>query len=122
MKEAYFDPALQKHLERRALIHKWQARRALFKKYRVLIASSAVSLETLTTFLTMNKQLERYAWFMAENDIRSLGVFVGILEVLQANGTEISTYSLGSFIDQLQDLKNDFEEILLKQEEKDDNL
>ncbi len=43
MKEAYFDPALQKHLERRALIHKWQARRALFKKYRVLIASSAVS-------------------------------------------------------------------------------
>lgn len=42
MKEAYFDPALQKHLERRALIHKWQARRALFKKYRVLIASSAV--------------------------------------------------------------------------------
>lgn len=70
----------------------------------------------------MNKQLERYAWFMAENDIRSLDVFVGILEVLQANGTEISTYSLGSFIDQLQDLKNDFEEILLKQEEKDDNL
>ena len=43
MKEAYFDPALQKHLERRALIHKWQARRAFFKKYRVLIASSAVS-------------------------------------------------------------------------------
>lgn len=43
MKEAYFDPALQKHLERRALIHKWQHRRALFKKYRVLIASSAVS-------------------------------------------------------------------------------
>lgn len=43
MKEAYFDPAQQKHLERRALIHKWQARRALFKKYRVLIASSAVS-------------------------------------------------------------------------------
>ena len=43
MKEAYFDPALQKHLERRALIHKWQARRALFRKYRVLIASSAVS-------------------------------------------------------------------------------
>lgn len=43
MKEAYFDPALQKHLERQALIHKWQARRAFFKKYRVLIASSAVS-------------------------------------------------------------------------------
>lgn len=43
MKEVYFDPALQKHLERRALIHKLQARRAFFKKYRVLIASSAVS-------------------------------------------------------------------------------
>lgn len=70
----------------------------------------------------MNKQLERYAWVMAENDIRSLGIFVGILEALQANGTKISTYSLGSFIDQLQSLKNDFEEILLKQEEKDDNL
>lgn len=44
MKEAYFDPAPQKHKERQALIHKWQARRAFFKKYRVLIASSAVSL------------------------------------------------------------------------------
>lgn len=43
MKEAYFDPALQKHLERRALIHKWQHRRNLIKKYRVLIASSAAS-------------------------------------------------------------------------------
>lgn len=43
MKEAYFDPALQKHKERRALIHKWQHRRNLIKKYRVLIASSAVS-------------------------------------------------------------------------------
>lgn len=43
MKEAYFDPALQKHKERQALIHKRQARRAFFKKYRVLIASSAVS-------------------------------------------------------------------------------
>lgn len=43
MKEAYFDPALQKHRERQALIHKWQARRVLFKKYRVLLASSAVS-------------------------------------------------------------------------------
>ena len=43
MKEAYFDPALQKHKERQALIHKWQARRKLIKKYRVLIASSAVS-------------------------------------------------------------------------------
>lgn len=31
MKEAYFDPALQKHKERQALIHKWQARRALIK-------------------------------------------------------------------------------------------
>ena len=40
----------------------------------------------------MNKQLERYAWFLAENDIRSLGIIVGILEALQANGTEISTY------------------------------
>nr|DAH32114.1 MAG TPA: hypothetical protein [Caudoviricetes sp.] len=70
----------------------------------------------------MDKQLERYAWFMAVNDIRSLGIFVGILEALQANGTEISTYALNSFIDQLQSLKNDFEEILLKQEKKDDNL
>lgn len=69
----------------------------------------------------MNKQLERYAWFIAENNLRSLGVFVGILEVLQANGTEISTYALNSFIDQLQSLKNNFEEILLKQEKKDDN-
>ena len=78
-------------------------------------------LETLTAFLTMNKQIERYAWFIAENDLRSLGVFVGILEVLQANGTEISTYALNSFIAQLQSLKNNFEEILLKQEKKDDN-
>ena len=70
----------------------------------------------------MNKQLERYTWFMAENDIRSLGIIVGILEALQANGTEISTYSLGSFIDQLQSLKNDFEEVLARQEEKDGNL
>ena len=70
----------------------------------------------------MNKQLERYAWFIAENDIRSLGIFVGILETLQANGTEINTFSLGSFIDHLQNLKNDFEEILAKQEKKDDNL
>lgn len=31
MKEAYFDPALQKHKERQALIHKWQARRAFLK-------------------------------------------------------------------------------------------
>ena len=69
----------------------------------------------------MNKQIERYAWFIAENDLRSLGVFVGILEVLQANGTEISTYALNSFIAQLQSLKNNFEEILLKQEKKDDN-
>lgn len=51
MKEAYFDPALQKHLERRALIHKWQARRALFKKYRVLIASSAVSLSGVAALI-----------------------------------------------------------------------
>lgn len=48
MKEAYFDPALQKHLERRALIHKWQHRRALLKKYRVLIASSAASVSMVT--------------------------------------------------------------------------
>lgn len=48
MKEAYFDPALQKHLERRALIHKGQHRRDLIKKYRVLIASSAVSFAGVT--------------------------------------------------------------------------
>lgn len=51
MKEAYFDPALQKHLERRALIHKWQARKALIKKYRVLIASSAVSFAGVAALL-----------------------------------------------------------------------
>lgn len=51
MKEAYFDPALQKHLERRALIHKWQHRRNLIKKYRVLIASSAVSLSGVAALL-----------------------------------------------------------------------
>lgn len=51
MKEAYFDPALQKHRERQALIHKWQARRAFFKKYRVLIASSAVSFAGVTALL-----------------------------------------------------------------------
>ena len=94
------------------------------RQQRSLLRGSgcASCLETLTPFLTMNKQLERYAWFIAENNIRSLGVFVGILEVLQANGTEISTYALNSFIDQLQSLKNDFEEILLKQEKKHDNL
>lgn len=48
MKKAYFDPALQKHRERQALIHKWQARRAFIKKYRVLIASSAVSFAGVT--------------------------------------------------------------------------
>lgn len=41
MKEAYFDPALQKHKERRAL----------FKKYRVLIASSAVSFAGVAALL-----------------------------------------------------------------------
>ncbi len=51
MKEAYFDPALQKHLERRALIHKWQARQAFIKKYRVLIASSAVSFAGVAALL-----------------------------------------------------------------------
>lgn len=51
MKEAYFDPALQKHLERRALIHKWQHRRDLIKKYRVLIACSAVSLSGVAALL-----------------------------------------------------------------------
>lgn len=51
MKEAYFDPALQKHKERQALIHKWQARRALFKKYRVLIASSAASVSMVAALL-----------------------------------------------------------------------
>ena len=51
MKEAYFDPALQKHLERRALIHKWRHRRNLIKKYRVLIASSAVSFAGVAALL-----------------------------------------------------------------------
>lgn len=43
MKEAYFDPALQKHKERMQQVYRWQHRRALFKKYRVLIASSTAS-------------------------------------------------------------------------------
>lgn len=51
MKKAYFDPVLQKHLERRAMIHKWQARRAFIKKYRVLIASSAVSFAGVAALL-----------------------------------------------------------------------
>lgn len=51
MKEVYFDPALQKHLERRALIHKWQHRRDLIKKYRILIASSAVSFAGVAALL-----------------------------------------------------------------------
>lgn len=51
MKEAYFDPALQKHKERQALIHKWQHRRDLIKKYRVLIASSAVSFAGVAALL-----------------------------------------------------------------------
>lgn len=97
--------------------------RAHRQQRSLLIRSSCASfLETLTPFLTMNKQLERYAWVMAENDIRSLGIFVGILEVLQASGTRINTQSLESFIDQLKRLKNDFEEILFRQEEKDDAI
>ena len=44
MKEAYFDPALQKHKERMQQVYKWQRRRAFLKKYRVLIASSAASI------------------------------------------------------------------------------
>lgn len=51
MKEAYFDPALQKHKERQALIRKWQHRRDLIKKYRVLIASSAVSFAGVVALL-----------------------------------------------------------------------
>lgn len=43
MKEAYFDPAMQKHKERMQQVYRRQHRRELFKKYRVLIASSAVS-------------------------------------------------------------------------------
>lgn len=44
MKEAYFDPALQKHKERQALIHKWQARREFFERHRSLVIISAASI------------------------------------------------------------------------------
>lgn len=44
MKEAYFDPALQKHKERQALIRKWQHRRAFLKKYRGIVAGAAASI------------------------------------------------------------------------------
>ena len=37
------DPAWQKWIERKIKRDKWNRRRALIKKYRVLIASSAVS-------------------------------------------------------------------------------
>ncbi len=43
MKEAYFDPALQKHKERMQQVYRWQHRQNLIKKYRVLIASSTAS-------------------------------------------------------------------------------
>lgn len=51
MKEAYFDPALQKHRERMQQVYRWQRRRALLKKYRVLIASSAVSFSGVAALL-----------------------------------------------------------------------
>ena len=44
MKEAYFDPAMQNHKARMQQVYRWQRRRALLKKYRVLIASSAASI------------------------------------------------------------------------------
>ena len=44
MKEAYFDPAMLQHTARMQQVYRWQRRRALLKKYRVLIASSAASL------------------------------------------------------------------------------
>lgn len=44
MKEAYFDPALQKHKERMQQIYRWQHRRALLKKYRGIVAGAAASI------------------------------------------------------------------------------
>lgn len=43
MKEAYFDPAMQKHKMRMQRVYKWQRVRKYLKKYRVLIASGAAS-------------------------------------------------------------------------------
>lgn len=40
MKEAYFDPAMQQHKARMQQVYKCQRRRALFKKYLPLIAST----------------------------------------------------------------------------------
>lgn len=47
MSECYFDPAMQAHKERMQQVYRWQRRRALLKKYRVLIASSAVSISVV---------------------------------------------------------------------------
>lgn len=44
MKEVFFDPAMQAHKERMQQVYRWQRRRALLKKYRVLIASGAASI------------------------------------------------------------------------------
>lgn len=44
MKEVYFDPAMQAHKKRMQQVYRWQRRRALLKKYRVLITSSAASI------------------------------------------------------------------------------
>ena len=51
MKEVYFDPAMQAHKERMQQVYRWQRRRALLKKYRVLIASGAVSFAGVAALL-----------------------------------------------------------------------
>lgn len=69
----------------------------------------------------MKKQIEHLSWVMATNDLRSLGVFLGILEALQANGADLCIDELNSFVSQLKELKEEFQEILDREEEKNDN-
>lgn len=54
MSECYFDPAMQAHKERMQQVYRWQRRRALLKKYRVLIASSAVSISVVAALFVWN--------------------------------------------------------------------
>lgn len=67
---------------------------------------------------THNKILERYSWCIADNNLRSLGVFIGVLELLQGRGAELSKYALESFISQLDELKDQFQEVLDREKER----
>ena len=44
MKKVHFNPAMQAHKKRMKQVYRWQRRRSLLMKYRVLIASSAASI------------------------------------------------------------------------------